>query len=274
VCHHSALSLALPGVHSHCPGPSHWVRTPALPQPLPSPMRALTLLRPRPCAQNPWMNINGTVMRLKPHKCQDAAYKQLLQVQVRVTRGGPWGCSRLCVQGGVHATWPAPCCEGAACCACDTSSGGVHTAMRHWSMGLKSPLLLVLSPCRPSGMPTQRGMHSQAQALPPHRALLLSCALSLLCATPTLAPRGVRLSVTGGGGGSSSARLPLPTAPQPTCATQSRNHHCSWDSGVPKAPPPSPTSPAPPPCAPRRPRASSSSCTSGGSSSWGRETWG
>lgn len=47
-------------------------------------MRALTLHRPRPCAQNPWMNINGTVMRLKPHKCQDAAYKQLLQVQVRV----------------------------------------------------------------------------------------------------------------------------------------------------------------------------------------------
>ena len=32
------------------------------------------------------MAINGTVMRLKPHKCQDAAYQQLLEVQQREGR--------------------------------------------------------------------------------------------------------------------------------------------------------------------------------------------
>ncbi|KAF5836329.1 putative blue light receptor [Dunaliella salina] len=33
--------------------------------------------------QNPWMNINGTVMKLKPHKCQDQSYQELLGLQQR-----------------------------------------------------------------------------------------------------------------------------------------------------------------------------------------------
>jgi len=38
---------------------------------------------PHPPAQNPWIAINGTVMKLKPHKCQDQAYQELLQLQQR-----------------------------------------------------------------------------------------------------------------------------------------------------------------------------------------------
>eukprot|EP00967_Tisochrysis_lutea_P041878 scaffold50378_cov17-Tisochrysis_lutea.AAC.1 len=41
---------------------------------------------PCSCLQNPWMNINGTVMKLKPHKCQDQSYQELLALQQREGR--------------------------------------------------------------------------------------------------------------------------------------------------------------------------------------------